>query len=59
MARHETKDGPGLLGWLGIGWVETKCGIEVPARNGPDRGEPVDCPDCKKVGETKYFLGLL
>jgi hypothetical protein len=31
MARHEINGSRGLLGLFGVGWVETKCGMEVPA----------------------------
>lgn len=59
MARHELKGSRSISNILfGTGWVETKCGIEVPAANGPDRGEPVTCQDCQHSDEPKLFFGL-
>lgn len=59
MARHEIKGSRSLSALIfGTGWVETQCGMEVPAGNGPDRGEPVDCQGCRQASEPKLFLGL-
>lgn len=53
MATHLLKGPRGLLGLFGVGWVETLCGVEIPAGNGPDRGSDVTCPECQKLNERR------
>jgi hypothetical protein len=54
MTVHLLKGPRGLLGLLfGAGWVETLCGIEIPAGNGPDHGVSVDCPECQRLDQKR------
>jgi hypothetical protein len=57
MARHKAKNVGLFASLLGVGWVETVCGIQVPAANG-DCFEEVDCPACRQSKDDKMFLGL-
>jgi hypothetical protein len=43
-------NGPRGLGALifGTGWVDTVCGTQVPAGNGPVQ-QDADCRDCKAI----------
>jgi hypothetical protein len=53
MATHLLKGPRGLLALFGSGWVETLCGMEVPAGNGPDRGVQPDCPECQRLNQRR------
>jgi hypothetical protein len=58
MARHVAKNVGLFSALFGIGWVETECGMELPAANGDNSKEPITCLECKNADEPKMFLGL-
>ena len=58
MATHIIKGMRGPFAWLGFGDVETLCGTHVPAANGPDAPDTLDCPECRRLDQPKRFLGL-
>jgi hypothetical protein len=59
MATHYLKGSGVFAGLFGVGWVETLCGTEVPAKNGPDSADSLDCRKCAELHDgSKLFWGL-